>query len=158
MYVVNSRKQNMGCSSSINVVETPIIINSCENLAGKFNRVEIPKDVWLSRMTRFIHKHINQFKHYDYNDIEIVYLKLRSYEISASNTSNAKNKHSQAIHVVSDLFRTIPELTPLQLREQLTQMASEYSKDDKEHEFEEIMFVFSIIVNSPNLQFYETKY
>lgn len=148
----------MGCNSSINVVEAPIIINSCESLAGKFNRVEIPKDIWLSRMTRFIYKHINQFKNYDCNDIEIVYMKLRSYEISSSNIINVQNKHSQAIQVVSNLFRTIPELTLLQLKNNLTQMASDYLRNNKEHEFEEIMFVFSIIVNAPNLQFYETRY
>lgn len=150
----------MGCTSSVHVVETPIIISRCESLAGKFNRVEIPKDVWLSRMTRFIIKHINQFKHYDCNDMDIMFLKLRSYEISIKNvnTTDTKHKHSQAVQVVSNLFRTTTENTPLQLREQLTKMAFDYSNDDKEHEFEEIMFVFSIIVNSPNLQFYETKY
>lgn len=148
----------MGCSSSVHVVETPIVINSCGSLAGKFNRVEIPKDVWLSRMKKFIFKHINQFKYYDCNDIDVMYLKLRSYEISASNITNKQNKHSQAVQVVSNIFRNITDPTPLGIREELTKMAVDYSNEDKEHEFEEIMFVFSIIINSPNLQFYETKY
>lgn len=148
----------MGCTSSVQVVETPIIINSCESLAGKFSRAEIPKDLWLSRMKRFILKHINQFKYYDCNDIDIMYLKLRSYEIGASNIANKNNKHSQAVQVVSNIFRNVTESTPLQIRDELMKMSVVYSNEDKEHEFEEIMFVFSIIVNAPNLQFYETKY
>jgi len=152
----------MGCNSSVHVVnevEAPIVINNCECLAGKFNRVIVPKDIWLSRMSKFITEHIRQFKHYGVHDIDIIYRKLHTYEVNTQNSKeDTTNKHSQAVKVVSGMLRNIPAPSPKQMREELTTMAVDYAMNDKEHEFEEIMFVFSIIINAPMIQFYETKY
>lgn len=150
----------MGCSSSVHIVneiETPIVVNNCECLAGKFNRSEIPKEVWLSRIRKFIVDHIQQFKQYTPHDIDIIYHKLRAYETNA-NMSENQNKHSQAVKVLSGIFNAFPRPSPKQIREELTTMALDYCVDNKEHDFEEIVFVFSIIVNSPTIKFYETKY
>lgn len=150
----------MGCSSSVHIVneiETPIVVNNCECLAGKFVRTEIPKDLWLSRMRGFISDHISQFKHYSSHDIDIIYHKLRAYE-QTSNMSDIKNKHTQAVRIVSNIFNVNPRPSPKQIREELTTMALDYCVDNKEHDFEEIAFVFSIIINSPMIKFYETKY
>lgn len=150
----------MGCNSSIHIVndnETQVVVKNYKCLAGKFNRTEIPKELWLSRMRTFITEHISQFKHYSSWDIDIIYHKLRAYEQS-SNISDKNNKHSQAVKTLSSIFNTYPRPSPKQIREALTTMAVDYCMDNKEHEFEEIAFVFSIIINSPMIKFYETKY
>lgn len=148
----------MGCSSSVHIVneiEAPIVVNNCECLAGKFNRAEIPKELWLSRMRKFIATHISQFKHYSCRDIDIIYNKLHVYEQTATMSDN---KHSQAIKILSSIFNVSPRPSPKQICEELTTMALDYCVDNKEHDFEEIVFVFSIIINSPMISFYETKY
>lgn len=150
----------MGCSSSVHIVneiETPIVVNNCEYLAGKFNRTELPKELWLSRMREFIANHILQFKHYNSHDIDIMYQKLQAYEQS-SNMSDNKDKHTQAVRIISNIFNVNPRPSPKQIREELTTMALDYCVNNKEHDFEEIAFVFSIIINSPMIKFYETKY
>lgn len=150
----------MGCGASVHVmneIETPIVHDTCDSLAGKFNRVKIPKDIWLFRMRNFISEHAYQLKHYGAYEVDVMYRKLHSYEISVSNT-NKGNKHSQAVKVVSGILRTIPAPSPKQIRDELTTMSVDYCIEDKQHEFEEIIFVFSIIINAPMIQFYETKY
>lgn len=149
----------MGCSSSVNVIDTPVVINNYDCLAGKFNRVNVPKDIWLSRMIKFISEHVQQFKSYGTQDIYTMYHKLHSYEITTYNSKDdLSNKHSQAVKIVSSMLRTFPVPSPKQIRKELTTMAVDYSNNNKEHEFEEIMFVISIIINAPLMQFYETRY
>jgi hypothetical protein len=98
-----------------------------------------------------------QLKHYCAYDIDIMYQKLQSYDKNCQMTNN-NDKHSQAVKVLVEMFNTSPRPSPKQMREELTTMALDYCIDDKEHEFEEIAFVFSIIINSPMIKFYETKY
>jgi len=154
----------MGCGASVHVVnnvvnkiETPIVNENCGYLAGKFSRTTIPKEVWLCRMREFIKNHVMQLKHYCAYDIDIMYQKLQSYDKNCQMTNN-NDKHSQAVKVLVEMFNTSPRPSPKQMREELTTMALDYCIDDKEHEFEEIAFVFSIIINSPMIKFYETKY
>lgn len=147
----------MGCGSSIQNMNEINTSNNNKCLAGKFNRTEIPKQLWLSRMKIFIADHIKQYKNYSFQDIQIIYQRLRAYEQS-TNMLKDKNKHSQAVKILSGIFNVYPHLSPKQIREELTTMAVDYCINNKEHEFEEIAFVFSIIVNSPMIRFFETKY
>jgi hypothetical protein len=154
----------MGCGASVHVVESAVIKidtpksnDVCECLAGKFNRNAVPKELWLCRMREFIANHIAQFKNYSSHDIDIMYKKLHEYETNIK-VANDNTKHSQAVRILSEIFNTSPPPSPKQLRDELTTMALDYCVVDKEHEFEEVVFVFSIIINSPMIKLYETKY
>jgi len=142
----------------VNTVQTPVIDESSKYIAGKFNRITIPKELWLCRMQEFITNHVQQLKHYCSHDYDIMYQKLHSYENNVRVRCHNNDKHSQAVQVLSGMFNVTPCPSPKQLREVLTTMALDYCMADKEHDFEEIAFVFSIIVNSPMIKFFETKY
>ncbi len=148
--------KEMGCSSSINIVYNVVVpaetLNKEKCLAGKFRRTQLPKEIWLRRMYSFICKHILQFKDYSAYDIDVMLNKLNQYMKSISDN---ETKHAKAIIILNDIFCKAP--SPAMLRVALREMSVSYCSQDKEHEFEEIAFVFSIIVTAPILGLYETN-
>jgi hypothetical protein len=150
----------MGCGTSSNnivhCVSSPVLVNKKKCLVGKFVRVHLPKEIWMSRMTTFIENHIKQLKGYSYQDVQIMYEKLTQYQKGIIVIADNTNKHHLAIKAIGTLFKNGQSST--MLREKLTILANEYCEENKEHEFEEIMFIFSIIVNAPMIKFFETKY
>lgn len=149
----------MGCNSSLPLVSDSdnIVVSKSECLAGKFKRSELPKKMWMSRMKEFIAEHISQFKTYTAYDILVMYRKLHTYE-NNGHIYDKTNKHLQAIRIVSNMLRADLEPSAKRIKEELTSMATFYCNENREHEFEEIMFVFSIIVNAPMIQFYEIQF
>ena len=131
-------------------VVSPILINKNKFLAGKFPRVEIPDEIWLSRMSTFITNHIREIKGYGPHDIDIMMAKLNEYKKLAP----SDEKQSNAIQVMCKVFGYCPE--PKAIRERLLGLSLEYSLEQRHHEFEEVVFLFSIIIHSPVMKFYET--
>lgn len=150
----------MGCSASMVAVDNTeaIVMKKTKFLAGKFQRVEVAKGIWIIRMKQFITNLTNQIQEYGEDDIKSMYGKLCEYQRNLYVLSDTNSKHAKAVAVVADIFDSIPFPKPKRLRDDLVVMAAEYWLDSKEHDFEEIMFVFSIIVNTPIINFLEPKY
>lgn len=157
----------MGCNISVADVDTSVdvldyqaqkqMLSKC--LAGRYQRVNVSKGYWLPRIRSFIKANIKQYQNYGYKDIELVYKKLYEYRRNLAIVSDRDSKHANAVSVMFELLTdSCPCPSPKELKNTLTVMAIDYSLKNKEHDFEEIMFVFSIILTAPIITYLEPKY
>lgn len=125
-------------------------------LAGKFPREELPKDVWKSRMTTFIQTNISQMKEYGRVEHAVMMRRLADFERTTDLRICNNDKHIHAIMVIRKLFNLSASTNTM--CDTLLEMSLDYCQRNKEHDFEEIMFAFTIIVNAPMLKYFEAKY
>lgn len=157
----------MGCASSMDNAVLPYedevdvkmqsklaMLDNTKCLAGKFQRVELPKEIWLSRMATFIHSHMKQINGFSLVEYDMMITRLEQYRKSIGPNPTKKNKHTHAIQVLETLFAE-PTKTSI-LTKVLINTSIDYCNHNREHHFEEIMFIFTIIVNAPMMCYFET--
>lgn len=149
-----SDNQNAVHSYDLDIITVPTKLNKVLCLAGKFQRRQLPKEIWLSRMATMIYDHIKQVKGYGQSDYNIMLIRVAEFKKMLA--SHLDEKQVNAIKVMDKLFDK--PTTPKVMAQTLINLSAEYCKKNKEHDFEEIMFKFSIIVNAPTMRYFETKY
>ncbi len=149
-----SDNRNAVRSYDIDIITEPKKLNKVVWLAGKFERKQLPKEIWLSRMATMIYDHIRQMKGYSQSDYNIML--MRVFEFQKMLASYLDDKQANAIKVMDKLFKK-PTSSKV-MAQVLINLSTDYCKKNKEHDFEEIMFKFSIVVNAPTMHYFETKY
>jgi hypothetical protein len=137
----------MGCTSS-----TAIIV---EDRSSSY----IPQAEWARKMTRFVKRHVKQMDSYSYDELEIMCdtFKRFSRGAGAHNRNLSDPVHSKAIEVLDTVFKV--DFDTDSIHNDLIKQIPLYSASKTQQaEFNEVAFVFSIIVNAPALKKYETKY
>lgn len=157
----------MGCASSMDNAVIPFadevdvkmqskiaMLDTTKCLAGKFQRVELPKEIWISRMATFIHSHMKQINAFSLSEYDTMITRLEQYRKSIGPIPIKKNKHTHAIEVLETLFAKPTNVSIL--TKVLINTSIDYCNHDREHHFEEIMFILTIIVNAPMMSYFET--
>lgn len=164
------QKEPMGCASSMDHSVLPLIddgdaMNVCSKLdkskclAGKFQRVNLPKEIWLSRMATFIHSLVKQIDNFNSEDYHVMIARLERYIKAIGHNPPKKDKHIHAVQVLETIFMNNAKPTPLKtstIDQILINTSIDYCNSNKEHHFEEVMFIFTIIVNAPMMRYFET--
>lgn len=140
------------------VPEAIVKIDGIKSRFGVIHRIELPKDTWLARIEAFIRSHIKTI--HNFNHIELVIMMNRLHEFrKAIDKSDAavRNPFTNAVNTLDKIFIENPDDISA-WSHQLIKLAKTYSGKDDEMYFEEIMFVFTVIVNAPRMRFFETTY
>lgn len=159
----------MGCGASMDNAVLPLPndmdaqaskshkkFDASKCLAGKFQRVELAKEVWVSRMATFIYSHVKQIQNFSATEYEVMLARLAQYRKSIGPNPIKKDKHTHAISTLEMVFAK--PIHPSTLAKVLIGTSVDYCESNQEHHFEEIMFVFTIIVHAPTMRYFETTY
>jgi hypothetical protein len=160
----------MGCASSMDNAVLPLAdeigdevdvkmqskLDKSKFLAGKFQRIELPKEIWLSRMATFIHSHMKQINHFSQADYDVMIARLDLYKKTIGPNPVKKDKHTHAVRVLETLFAK--RINACVLDNILINTSIDYCNRDREHHFEEIMFILTILVHTPMMRYFETTY
>jgi hypothetical protein len=158
----------MGCGYSMQnavipfenqVVEEAIVkIDGKKSKFGIIHRIELPKDTWLARIEAFIHSHINTINKFSHIELVIMMHRLHEFRKAIDKSDAAiRNPFTNAVNTLDKIFFENPNDISAWSR-QLIKLATTYSKNNDEIYFEEIMFMFTVIVNAPLMRFFETTY
>lgn len=103
----------------------------------------------------------NQLKQafrYDSHECRLMYEKYERFKngTGAFNRSLKDPVHANAVKELSMLFES--GMSGVEKKQYVTNLLHAYAQTDRQTDFEEIAFIFSIIVNSPMITMYETKY
>lgn len=154
----------MGCTASMDNAVLPFPdeidvgnhekVDKSKYLAGKFDRIELPKEVWISRTATFIHSHVKQIQQFSSIEYDIMIERLAQYRKSIGPNPKKNDKHTHAIAILEMIFAK--RINPSTLTKVLISTSVDYCNVNKEHHFEEIMFVLTIIVHFPMMRYFES--
>lgn len=147
----------MGCSlSSQNKVQVvtqqtnPVYLQQYE-----YSRAT---EKWIKNMTKFMQSQLKQALRYDCHECRLMYEKYQRFKngTGAFNRTLKDPVHANAVRELSMLFES--GMSGIEKKQYVTNLLHAYAQTDRQTDFEEIAFIFSIIVNSPMITMYETKY
>jgi hypothetical protein len=147
----------MGCIvSSQNKIQ---VITQQTNLAY-FQEHEYSRatEKWVNNMAKFMQSQLKQAFRYDYHECNLMYEKYDRFKhgTGAFNRSLKDPVHANAMRELSMLFES--GMSGIEKKQYVANLLHAYAQTDRQADFEEIAFIFSIIVNSPMITMYETKY
>lgn len=118
----------------------------------------LPKHVWIKRMSLFISTHILQIKTYNIHQFHEMQAKLASFESGdcCFNYNLDNPQHANAIKEIRTILIDIDTFDDMCIY--FLAMCHKYCDSDRVEDFEHIAFIFSIVVNSPMIKAYETKW
>jgi protein-arginine kinase activator protein McsA len=113
---------------------------------------------WVNNMAKFMQSQLKQAFRYDCHECRIMYEKYERFKngTGAFNRSLKDPVHANAVNELSMLFES--GMSGIEKKQYVTNLLHAYAQTDRQADFEEIAFIFSIIVNSPMITMYETKY
>jgi hypothetical protein len=117
-------------------------------------RESLPIAIWTNNMLAFMRTLVRQFKQYDINNHTLVIERFRRFESGNGLPSRTCDDvcHQNAVQELSRLLNCVA-LESLSL--QIAFLVNEYADMGRTKDFEEIAFIFAIVVNEPNLRMYE---
>jgi hypothetical protein len=112
-------------------------------------------DTWTERMLSFMRIHVKQFKEYDMQNHLLVLERFQRFANGSGLPSRTSQnlRHKNAIEELTKLFKCVA-LEALSL--QIAYLVKAYAILGRTKDFEEIAFIFAIVVNEPNIRKYET--
>jgi hypothetical protein len=118
-------------------------------------RDPLPSGTWKERMTTFMNNHMDQLQEYDQCARLIVHDKLARFARGAGVPYRTLENacHKNAIVEIIKLFTYASEST---VRLKISSLITNHAALDKREDFQEIAFVFAIIVNAPQIKKQET--
>lgn len=113
---------------------------------------------WVNNMSKFMKSQLMQAFQYDGHECKIMYEKYERFKngTGAFNRSFNDPVHANAMRELTILFEG--GMKGIEKKQYVTNLLHAYAQTDRQKDFEEIAFIFSIIVNSPMITMYETKY
>ena len=130
------------------------------NLQGDVKRTDghiaLPKILWMERMQIFLQRHLKQLTQYSSADIDVLFNRLNNFQKGNGSYEFAQKKdiHKAAVAEIVKMFDISRNVD--KIKDYLWELSLSYLKQDKVEEFEHLAFIFSIIVNAPMIQMYET--
>lgn len=170
----------MGCASSSVVdvdstIAVPVVIVSYTfpenavfkvskisrlNLQGDVKRTDgqiaLPKTLWIQRMNHFMERHLKQLLQYSSADINVLLNRLQNFQRGNGSYQFVGKEaiHTAAVAEIAKMFDITRNVD--KIKDHLWELSLSYLEQDRVEEFEHLAFIFSIIVNAPMIQMYET--
>jgi len=119
------------------------------------NRDPLSTDTWKERMTTFMNLHLAQLLDYDVDARLVVYDRVGRFSRGAGLPHRTLDDpcHKMAVIEVINMLRHPTEVA---VKTHITHLVSKYGDEGRREDFEEIAFVFAIIVNAPLIKKNET--
>lgn len=130
------------------------------NLQGDVKRTDgqiaLPKVLWMERMNIFMERHLKQLLQYSSNDTNVIFDRLKNFQKGNGSYQFAEKKaiHKAAVAEIVKMFDITRNVD--KIKDYLWELSLSYLEQDKVEEYEHLAFIFSIIVNAPMIQMYET--
>jgi len=147
----------MGCMAS-NQNKVQVITQQTNLVYLQEHEYSRATEKWVNNMTAFMLSQLKQAFRYDCHECRLMYEKYERFKngTGAFNRSLKNPVHANAMRELSMLFES--GMSGVEKKQYVTNLLHAYAQTDRQTDFEEIAFIFSIIVNTPMITMYETKY